>query len=596
MKAFSKLLAVLLAMLMLPVVPAFADERPEEMKLGTRGTFYAYVWEETDGAENLYQPFMFEWSGKASDHSIPYKSRTADVAKAMKDYFDGMPDGKRAINPYAARYIIVEDRENYFWYDKGTDKFIDWIQEVLYYYKRLGGKDIDWVTMDFEKYCNVWYLEVEEVLSGKHTWDEVFTQVMNDPRYPVLRQHLIDWDVDMYEGDDHTELYWMHANMNHSVRNDPIMKPVWNGISASDAWVTRYLEEIYQAIKEVYPDINFSDYGRAQVTDPKNNWGGQGINYGMFRNAKPIEERKRTVPGNYMSPNLYGQFTEAAQSILPNGYKYEKFWNTPFHNILFMLRKGQNALMYLPGQLGWAPWVGSYSWSYRNDGSLCATDYYKEFIYHLGLQGADPFLFYNAESGDEGINDNLVFSELLYDLDEVAGFPDKEYIIPEEMTDWNQRYILSGMSAGGRNVWRITPDLTTDDISLESFKIKDNPPTFQIGKHVIEFPGGSFIYESTRNRQYGWLSEAGYWVISPEGTKPNEYIDDSAEDIAEPIYTFGREAEQAARVEAYFERMEGGKKTETEAPLADLSDAFRKLFEKSYRPLYEERKNSAVSK
>lgn len=182
-------------------------------------------------------------------------------------------------------------------------------------------------------------------------------------------------------------------------------------------------------------------------------------------------------------------------------------------------------------------------------------------------------------------------------MDEVAGFPDREYIIPDEMSDWNQRYVLSGMSAGGRNVWRITPDLTTDDISLESFKIKDNPPTFQIGKHVVEFPEGSFIYESTRKREYGWLSEAGYWVISPADTKPNEYIDDSAEDIEEPIYTFGHAAEQAARVEAYFERMGGGnKKTETQTPVLNLSEEFRKRFNQYYRTLYETAKNDATAK
>ena len=41
------------------------------------------------------------------------------------------------------------------------------------------------------------------------------------------------------------------------------------------------------------------------------------------------------------------------------------------------------------------------------------------------------------------------------------------------------------MYAGGRNIWRITPDTTK--VSVEDFKIKDRAPTFKVGGVTITF-------------------------------------------------------------------------------------------------------------
>jgi len=583
MKRFKSLLAVLLVMLMLPTVVSAAGA--DEMVLGEKGTYFGYVWSNTDGAENLYKPFTLSTGTPSSESAAGYTQPTIEIARKMKTYFDTVPEGKRVLNPANSLSIMIEERTNHVWYDIGTERYLKYLDEVFYYYKRLGGVPLDYYMMDFERYCNVWYLEGK--IKPDFTWDDLMGEIISDPRYPELREHLIKGGVKMYEGSDHTELYWMHAHMNDTPPNDPTKESVYNGIEALDSWVvTNYIQRVYEKMDEIFPGIKFSDYSCSASNVPNLHYTSFGHNYGYFLEPEPVEGRKYE-PGTHMSPTLYLQFRPGLETAGPPEYKYSKFYSTPFNNLLYYMVAVKDSLLYMPGQIGFAPWVGSYSWSYANYGTMCATDYYKEFIYHLGLMKPDPFLFYNYESGQQGIVDNLVFSELLEDLDEVVGFADREYII-DEVPDWNDRYILTGMKAGGRNVWRLTPDLTTDDITIESFKVKDSPLTFKVGQQVIEFPEGSFIYEPSRDREYGWYSEAGYWIITPDGTEPKEYTDSSAKELKEPVYTWGGTEEQAERVAAYFERMGAAEeeKADGAAVMVDLAAEFKKMFSKSYRDVF----------
>lgn len=196
--------------------------------------------------------------------------------------------------------------------------------------------------------------------------------------------------------------------------------------------------------------------------------------------------------------------------------------------MLVEIIKVNSAVLSTDGKI--MPWIGLKNWSSGGYGNFNITHYYQEFILHLGLLNPDPFLIYNHGSTKQG-DDEILLSKLFTQLDEVAGFDDKKTLLTEAAS-WDDRYILSGMSAGGRNVWRITPDLYTPGISIENFLIDKNRPTFQIGNQVVIFPEGSYIYTPKEK-----LAEYGYWVISPEGTYPEELRVDGIEPPPEPIFT-----------------------------------------------------------
>ena len=74
--------------------------------------------------------------------------------------------------------------------------------------------------------------------------------------------------------------------------------------------------------------------------------------------------------------------------------------------------------------------------------------------------------------------------------------------------------MLTGMYAGGRNIWRITPDVT-GGTTLAAFKVKDNDPTFKINGTTVTFPGGKIIKDTAVT-----LGSTGYWVETAKNVMP----------------------------------------------------------------------------
>ena len=99
------------------------------------------------------------------------------------------------------------------------------------------------------------------------------------------------------------------------------------------------------------------------------------------------------------------------------------------------------------------------------------------------------------------------------ELTRVAGFSDRK---PIEMSQyWNSDFVISGMYANGRNIWRITPN--TDVISVADFKVDGAAdPTFSVSGQTVTFPGGKII-ETTDIPTAG---SCGYWVETDKNTTP----------------------------------------------------------------------------
>ena len=143
----------------------------------------------------------------------------------------------------------------------------------------------------------------------------------------------------------------------------------------------------------------------------------------------------------------------------------------------------------------------------------------------MGMTNHEPFYGYILprdveKAGEDDPNPDVgdyyyslqIANEHMAELTRVAGASDRKAIVTP--IDWNGDYVLSGMYAGGRNIWRITPN--TDVISKEAFKIKDKAPTFKVDGVTITFPQGRII-EDTKITHVG---SCGYWVETPANVTP----------------------------------------------------------------------------
>ena len=95
----------------------------------------------------------------------------------------------------------------------------------------------------------------------------------------------------------------------------------------------------------------------------------------------------------------------------------------------------------------------------------------------------------------------------------MAGYSDRKPI--ETPQSWNDGFVLSGMYANGRNIWRLTPD-TTDGMTLADFRVEGTAPTFSINGNTITFPGGKLL----TNTAIDVVGSCGYWIETDANVQP----------------------------------------------------------------------------
>ena len=163
-----------------------------------------------------------------------------------------------------------------------------------------------------------------------------------------------------------------------------------------------------------------------------------------------------------------------------------------------------------------APWLVDYWYGGGGLADCARTPYYTEQTYHLGMFDPEPFLdwMYTGNYTTEEYEKYLqIIEEQMVELDRVAGYSDREPIAMPE--NWNNEFMLSGMYAGGRNIWRITPN--TFHVSKEDFLVDGaKDPTFYIQGQTITFPKGSIIEDAT----ISVAGSCGYWVETPKDVMP----------------------------------------------------------------------------
>ena len=509
-----KLFAILLALTMvLPMCLGMASAEAEAVEVQP-----FYMLNFTTIPEGMFDNVAgcpFFWTNQSAGYPISWGgSDIPGLAQRVKTLFDSRPEGMRYIrfSPPSSYYMTY--LENHIYMDKGATMLKAWLEEFLAEYKRIGGL-LDGFMMDVEIVdMNSYYLWRDAQKDPL-----VYHQIVSDPRYatevrPLLEERgFVFWS----NPTEYTpEIYSISHDSGEMYANN---RAIWDRVMRNR--LATYLNwSVCEPLWKYYPDAMVSDYQTADraswfkfLSDTGDNSageltvnGGNTIKVGNASNNNVYHCR----PGDAFYKNSKGDV------IYRNPYAYNEaiYEKSPFNMTLWELNTFKNIYASTDNKTISA-WLTSYNYGKEISGGSACTPYTTEIVYHLGMLDPQPFLGYVVETEcvDVDFLDRIeVISQQLHELTRVAGYADRKPI--EVPANWNDSYILSGMYANGRNIWRITPDTT--QVTLQDFKVEGADPTFRVNGKTITFPGGKIIADTAIDR----VGSCGYWVETAKDVTP----------------------------------------------------------------------------
>jgi len=505
-KLFAMLLALALLIPMGAVMPVSAASVEVE-------PFYFVNWDDDIiDFDNIYKMPKFNCSTinentTSAPMNCTFDGRPANtitsLAKGLKAQFDEYPEGTRYIN---FALFIEALAEKCVYLDKGTDLFNKWIDEFFAEYKRIGGK-IDGLVVDVEyNYCHAHYVNLAaNDKTNEHYMPDLFNEIVNDPRYATEIRPLLEERGYIFEGDP--EISTMRSNStNYSI---------WGAVATNR--LCAYINEAVAPLYKYYPDALVSNY----CYPSSKAWNSNVANNGNVGNGGNTDYAGNTANQNFYLRRPHDDYYVSGGTykyVKPPAYNNAVYDMSKFHAFMFETMMFKN--MYDSADCKRiSAWIAGYN--YKTAGNSNSTDYigetpyYTEVLFHIGLLNPQPFIGYTLQRdvGDEHYDDAMqIISESLEELTKLVGAADREPI--SIFNDWNSDYVLSGMYAGGRNVWRITPN--TDEVSLSQFKVKDKAPTFSVNGQTVIFPQGRIIETSDIHM----IGSCGYWIETPANVQP----------------------------------------------------------------------------
>ena len=517
-----RLFAIALTLVMLlALLPANAIVSAETV---TKKPFYnvngSELWEPE---EYVYSKPKFYTSnfnpGETPAVSCYGTSDLKTLAQKTKEDFDKRPEGTRFINLNLMSRAVHCLVEHNVYYDKAIEATRTWVDAFCAEYKRIGGK-LDGITLDVEYfYGGSWYIHLAALNKNddaRYNDSNIFRNIVEDPRYlteirPMLEEYGFEFYPASKQTDKKSEIYSL------DVKNSTAYN-VWNTVNtirmnrAND-------EAVYKPMAKYFPDAFVCDYQVRSVNAWQKAVGSTSSPVGANLpgcgttsnfNAYSVRPNKDVYAGNYTTPAscYYAAYEPTAfntarweVNIMKDAYEANPYKKLAVHMTYFN---------YSPTKVG----------TYSN------TPYYTENYIHTAMLDPVAIMSYVIErevfnNGQNFSDPNVedygysmkVINDIMAEMTRVAGASDRKPIFVP--ADWSSKFILSGMYAGGRNIWRITPDTSTG-VTLEQFKVKDKAPTFSIGGQTITFPQGRIIADG-KVRQVG---TCGYWIETPANVMP----------------------------------------------------------------------------
>lgn len=525
-----KLLALIMAFVLLAALSPVT--MPVSAEAVTARPFYALngkeLWEQES---NVYTKVNFNTpaldGGNNSYLVGAYGAKDIKtIAQKLKEEFDARPEGTRYIMSDLFSEAIHDLVEHNVFYTKSVEITKGWFEEFLAEYSRIGGK-LDGISIDVEYvYDGAWYVHLgsyNKLSKAIYNNPNLFADIVADPRYKAEIRPLLEERGFPFQNPTgtKTEIHGIHTQYSAAYE-------IWNNVMSIRK--SKAIDEaIYEPLVKYFPNATLCDY---QV---------------RYTAAWQKDFRNQVEPtlGNRLGVGAASSFN--AYSVLPNnavfGYGDN---NKPLDKPTYKTPAAYNDAYYAPTAFNRFLWesnlfknmhaatpsgkvsahVTFFNYSPNKVGTYSNTPYYAESIFHIGMLNPEPLMSYIIESevfsaGDAFADPNMgdygyvvkVLNDVMAELTRVAGASDRKPIaVP---ANWNGDYVLSGMYAGGRNIWRITPD-TYHGTTLTQFKVKDKAPTFSIGGQTIVFPQGRII-EDGSVRQVG---TCGYWIETPADVMP----------------------------------------------------------------------------
>ncbi|MBQ8881762.1 MAG: hypothetical protein IJ030_06310, partial [Oscillospiraceae bacterium] len=452
------------------------------------------------------------------------KTDVKEIAASVKRTMDRLPVGMRQLALFGTGEAFYLAPEDAIFMDKGVGQLKALFTEFIQEYKRLGGQ-LDGLVLDTEYFwMDGWYIYSKFYYGDNNQLNNtnIYNDIVENPKYATeVRPLLVERGFKFYEeiGGQKSEIFGIWPSSRQSAAEKAKYgqcTSIWNTVM--DIHTANYLNDaLYTPLMACYPEATMSDYWEDDTAtwlkslsdegEIRGYYGGNAMKVGNASNynaysPRPSSSFFKDSNGTYLYKNLPA-FNNAV---------YE---DDPYHMFLFDANKFKQMYAATENRRITA-WIAEYDYN-TSSASISITPYYAEKLLHIGMLNPEPFLIYiyrPAFSSDAEYNNRMqVISEILNELTRLAGYSDRKPI--ETPINWNDGYVLSGMYANGRNLWRITPD-TTEDTTLESFKVKDNVPTFSINGTTITFPQGKILEDGA----VSVVGTSGYWVETPANVTP----------------------------------------------------------------------------
>lgn len=452
-----------------------------------------------------------------------------EMAKRVKADFDKRPDGTRYLQYNMLGLTAVALAEKVAYLDTPIAMTKGWITEFLKEYKDIDGKldgiivDIEYTLPESRHLYNDIYRGVGENQYGFTFNDDldlsdlaersrmIYHTIVSDPRYQTrIRPRLVERGFKFWPNptQEQTEIWGICPLV-----TDPeyaMCTPIWDNVIKTMV-CEAINESTYEPLKQYYPDAILSDY---QCPDFRG-WIKHMNDIGKVRQGNQMKAGNSSNFNTYSNRISDAFYVVDSQPVYRNvpGYNKAVFGKEPFNMTLWDANLFKTIYSVTDtGRI--SSWIAGSKWSEGNICTTCNTPYYSESVFHMSLLNMDPLMAYITERYEKDHYELAqdIIGDILEEMTRVAGYSDRKPI--QTPATWNGNYVLSGMYAGGRNIWRLTPNTVVK--SLADFKVKDEDPTFAIDGLTITFPQGR-IMEDGNVRSVG---TCGYWIETPADVMP----------------------------------------------------------------------------
>ena len=514
-----KILAILLILAM--ALPMCFVANAEGEKVGIKPFYLINTDRNVEEDEDNIYPKIFFWSQSSDKYvtedsirvSVPGVggSTPKEVAEKLKPVFDAYPNGARYIRFGSAGAALRTLVEDWVYMEKGAKVMNDWFTEFIEHYRSIDGK-LDGLVVDLE------YFELSAYYIGLEAQKDmyIYHKIVENPNYKTkIRPQLVERGFKFWPKvtDETPEIYSIADAAGSAYDRS---RSIWNVVLRNH--INKYIDDaVMEPLLKNYPDAVLTDYQSRSTYAWNKDMGDKG-GYTTGGNYHTV--------GNVSYFNTYaarpgsGFFKDNGVPVYKNIPSYNgAIWeDTAFNMVLWDDIHYKSYYEAAPDNRTTAI-VVYYQYNNRA-GGYCDTPYYSEMFYHVCMMDPEPLQGYCMADEMQSTNTDIatamkVISELLDEMTRICGAADRKPILYKN--SWNDKFILSGMYAGGKNYWRITPDTIGTDTTLESFKVAGAKDlTFSIQGQTITFPGGKIIEDAKISE----VGTCGYWVETATDVMP----------------------------------------------------------------------------